>query len=152
MAKALLLIVDADTLAGWRRPTASLAQLHAAVADLRRQEPDATIAVVGDPSLKWALPEAEREQLDEDIRTGAVVFAPAGAREGHVGFIARIAEKAKAQGMDPVAITDRSVPEARLGRVRREGERWVFDLNVAAPTVTATPSAGAAHRRRRGRA
>lgn len=150
MAKELLLIVDADTLAGWRRPTASLAQLHAALADLRRQEPAATIAVVGDPSLKWALAEPERELLDEDVRTGAIVFAPAGAREGHVGFMARIADKARAQGMDPVAITDRSVPGARLGRVRRDADRWVFDLNAAAPTVSAAP-AGNAQRRRRSR-
>jgi hypothetical protein len=146
MGERLLVIVDADTLAGWRRPTASLAQLHHAVRDLRAQEPDATVAVVGDPSLRWALDDTEREQLDEDVRTGAVAFAPAGAIGGHVGFIAKVAEKASAQGWSPVTISDRAIPGATFGRARRDGARWVFDLEgVPAPTITAAPSA---HRRR----
>lgn len=146
MVGKLLVIVDADTLAGWRRPTASLAQLHHAVRDLRAQVPAATIAVVGDPSLRWALDDTEREQLDEDVRTGSVAFAPAGTIGGHVGFIAKVAEKATAQGYTPVTISDRSIPGATLGRARREGTRWVFDLEgVPAPTITAAPSA---HRRR----
>ena len=149
MGDRLLVIVDADTLAGWRQPKASLAQLHAAVADLRRQAPDTPIAVVGDPSLKWALSEPEREVLDDDIRHRRIVFAPAGACDGHVGFIARIADKAKAQGLTPVTITDRAVPGARLVRIRREGVRWVFDLDGAAEaTVVAT---GSPVRRRRSR-
>jgi hypothetical protein len=116
------------------------------VRDLRAQEPAATIAVVGDPSLRWALDDAEREQLDEDVRTGAVAFAPAGTIGGHVGFIAKVAEKATAQGYTPVTISDRAVPGATLGRARRDGARWVFDLEgVPAPTITAAPSA---HRRR----
>ena len=56
-----LVIVDADTLAGWRRPSASLAQLRAALADLRAQAPDVPLAVIADPSLKWALPPDEQE-------------------------------------------------------------------------------------------
>ncbi len=146
MVERLLVIVDADTLAGWRRATASLAQLHHAVRDLRAQVPEATVAVVGDPSLRWALDDAEREQLDEDVRTGVVAFAPAGAIGGHVGFIAKVAEKAVALGFSPVTISDRSIPGATLGRARRDGARWVFDLEgVPAPTITAAPSA---HRRR----
>lgn len=146
MAERMLVIVDADTLAGWRRPTASLAQLHHAVRDLRAQVPEATIAVVGDPSLRWALDDSEREQLDEDVRTGTVAFAPAGTIGGHVGFIAKVAEKAITQGYTPVTISDRAIPGTTLGRARREGDRWVFDLEgVPAPTITATPSS---HRRR----
>lgn len=150
MGDQLLVIVDADTLAGWRQPRASLAQLHAAVADLRAQVPDTPIAVVGDPSLKWALSEPERAQLDDDIRHRRIVFAPAGACDGHVGFIARIAEKARDQGLHPVTITDRAVPGARLVRIRRDGARWVFDLEGAsAPTVVAATT-GVRRRRSRG--
>ena len=63
-------IVDADMLAGWRRPTSSLDQLHDAVGQLRRQEPDVGIAVVGDPALKWALPESEHDRLERVVDLG----------------------------------------------------------------------------------
>lgn len=150
MADRLLVIVDADTLAGWRQPRASLAQLHAAVADLRAQVPDIPIAVVGDPSLKWALSEHERDQLDDDIRNRRIVFAPAGANDGHVGFIARIAEKARDQGLSPVTITDRAVPGARLVRIRRDGTRWVFDLEGASAATVVATTTGVRRRRSRG--
>ena len=140
-------IVDADMLAGWRRPTSSLDQLHEAVAQLRDQEPDVGIAVVGDPALKWALPESEHGRLELDITSREIVFAPAGTVGGHKGFITGCVEAARARGLDPVVLSDQSIPGAALIRVRRPEGRWVFDLDtVVTPTVTAAP---APHRRRR---
>ena len=142
-------VVDADTLAGWRRPTSSLAQLHEAVDHLRAQEPDAVIAVIGDPSLKWALNDIERDEIELDIVTRQLVFAPAGCVGGHKGFIGEVVSRAGKAGYRPVVVTDQAVPNAKLARVRREGPRWVFDLEgVAAPTIVAS-DAGRPHRRRR---
>ncbi len=143
-------IVDADTLAGWRRADSSLAQLHTAVEDLKRQAPNSVVAVIGDPSLKWSLPEAEREQMDDDIVTGRIVLAPAGTTGGHVAFIARAVDKARRRGLDPVVVTDRAVPGAPLARVRRDGARWLFDLDTEL-VVDRNPAQLPVHRRRRRR-
>lgn len=139
MAKKRLVIVNAGTLAGYRRTTASLSQLHDAVRDLHEQEPDAIVTVIGDAALKWDLPEDEHEALEDDIVNGRIVFAPAGAKDGHVAFIARVAQKARSQDLSPIAITDQAIPDCQLGRVRREGSRWVFDLDAFEATVHAAP-------------
>ncbi len=52
MADPDVVIVDADTVAGWRRVTPSFEQLSAAVADLRAQAPGSVVAIVGDPALE----------------------------------------------------------------------------------------------------
>lgn len=127
--KRRVVLVDADTVAGWRRVTPSFAQLSEAVAALRRQVPDAVVAVVGDPALKWALPPDDQSLLDEEVNHQRIVLAPAGAREGHVGFIAEAARRASEQGLDPVVITDRAVPGCAIAKVRRDGLSWSFDLN-----------------------
>ena len=130
-----MVIVDADTVAGWRRPTPSLGQLEKAVEDLRTQEPDALVAVVGDPALKWSLSDTDRDLLDEQIRHHQIVLAPAGAQDGHVGFIARAADRAEELGIDIVAVTDRAVPGCKVARIRREGTTFVFDLDAAISTA-----------------
>ena len=136
MAKQTLVIVDADPAAGWRRETPSLAQLDSALDDLRGQEPDAVVAVVGDPALKWALSQADREDLEERISHGKIVLAPAGSEDGHVGFISKAAARAEEVGLRPVAITDRAVPNCSVARLRRDGTTWVFDLaNTTVPTA-----------------
>ena len=126
-----VVLVDADTVAGWRRVTPSFAQLAEAVAHLREQEPAATVAIVGDPALKWALPAEDQKLLDEEINHQRIVLAPAGTKDGHVGFIAEAARKASSLGLDPVVVTDRAVPGCPIARVRRDGERWSFDLDNA---------------------
>jgi len=131
MSGRRVVIVDADTVAGWRRVTPSLAQLERAVEDLRAQAPEATVAIVGDPALKWALNDMDRELLDEQIRHHQIVLAPAGAKDGHVGFIARAAERAQDLGLDAIAVTDRAVPGCPVARMRRDGDLWVFDLDNA---------------------
>ena len=137
----LMVIVDADTLAGWRRATSSLAQLHDAVDALRTQAPDAVIAVIADASLKWALSESERDEIELDIVTGALLFAPAGCVDGHVGFIGRVVEKATRQGMDVVAITDQAVRPLPTGQ-GAQGPGRALGLR--------SRGCGRAHPRRRG--
>ncbi|MHB1139269.1 MAG: hypothetical protein ACYC2O_09960 [Microthrixaceae bacterium] len=145
-----VVIVDADTVAGWRRVTPSLAQLESALSDLRRTDPNAVVAILGDPALKWALPAAEQERLDDWINHQMVVLAPAGTKEGHVAFIAAAARKAVRLGMRPVAITDRAVPDCPIAPLRRDGDRWAFDLDGAIVMQAPTGRAGAGARRRRG--
>ena len=141
-----LVIVDADLLAGWRRATPSLAQLREAVVALTAQEPDATVAVIADPALKWSLDAADQADIDHDITNRFLLMAPAGSAGGHVGFIARVVEVAAAAGWDPVVVTARSVPGARLGKPSRVGGEWRFDLNGPQPTIVGS---GQAPRRRR---
>lgn len=150
MGAQRVVIVDADTVAGWRRVTPSLAQLESAVEDLRAQEPDSTVAIVGDPALKWALSETDRELLDEQIRHHQIVLAPAGCHDGHVGFMAKAAARAEALGLRPVAVTDRAVPGCPVARMRRDGATWVFDLDNA--IVPSADRAQPVVRRRRRRA
>jgi hypothetical protein len=144
--KGRLVIVDADLLAGWRRAEPSLTQLREAVEALRAQEPDANIAVIADPALKWSLSPAEQADIEHDIVSRFLLLAPAGSRGGHVGFIARVVEVASRDGFDPVVVTARSVPGARLGRPQRIDGTWSFDLEAPQPTIVA---AGTPARRRR---
>ena len=146
-----VVIVDADTVAGWRRVTPSFEQLQAAVAHLRSQAPGSTVAIVGDPALKWALSDADQRLLDEEINHQRIVLAPAGSRGGHVGFIAEAVRLGSTRGVAVVVVTDRAIPGCPIARLRREGVRFVFDLANAAET-TATPTAQVQHRRRRARA
>jgi hypothetical protein len=140
-------IVDADTLAGWRRPSASLAQLRAAISDLVDQEPETPVAVIADPSLKWALSSDEQAEIEDDIVARRLLFSPAGGVGGHLGFLARVVERASSLGFAPIVVTDQVIPGVRVGRVRRDGARWVFDL--AGRDMTVAAPARPTHRRRR---
>jgi hypothetical protein len=150
-AERTTVLLDADTVAGWRRTAPSLAQLHAAVRDLRREHPDVTVAVVADPSLKWALPDEEQAAFEEDIVGRAVVCAPAGTRDGTNAWLAAVAEAATAHADRVVVVTDRALPAQPIARLSRVGERFSFDLAGATPlSPGAVPSSGSS-RRRRGR-
>lgn len=130
MANRTLVLVDAGMAAGYRRAKASLGQLHQAVVHLHAQHPEALVAVLGDPSLKWDLSTAEAALFEGDIVAGSIVCAPAGALDGTAGFLSRAAAKAKAKGYDVVAFTDRALPEVALGRLRVDGGRWLWDLDA----------------------
>lgn len=145
-----MVLVDADTVAGWRRATPSFAQLADAVTDLRRQHPDATVAIVGDPALKWALPAADQQLLDEEINHQRIVLAPAGTKDGHVGFLAEAAKRAAARGLRAYVVTDRAVPGCPIVRLGRGATGWTFDLANA--QVTDADRARPVVRRRRARA
>jgi hypothetical protein len=149
-----LVLVDAGMVAGYRRPKLSLAQLHQAVVHLHRQHPDALVAVLADPSLKWDLDASDQPAFEGDVIAGAVVCAPAGALEGTVGFLTRAAARATHVGFQVVVFTDRALPEVALGRLRNEGGRWLWDLDAThvidaadAPAPVTTPN----RRRRRSR-
>ena len=152
MADRTLVLVDAGMTAGFRLAKPSLHQLHQALVHLHRQHPDADVAVLCDPALKWDVPKTESAAFEGDIVAGALVCAPAGALEGTAGFLARTAHKAKALGYDVVAFTDRAIPEVALGRLRNDMGRWLWDLDATRTLETAdVPDRGSGTRRRRRR-
>lgn len=153
MAPTTLVLVDAGMVAGFRRATLSLSQLHQALVHLYRQHPDVLVAVLADPSLKWDLAGQEQAAFEGDIIAQAIVCAPAGAIDGTLGFLERAAHRAMAAGRDVVAFTDRALPGVALGRLRNEGGRWLWDMDGtrtidAADAAASTSGAG---RRRRSR-
>lgn len=153
MGDPTFVLVDAGMAAGFRLAKPSLGQLHQALVHLYREHPDVHVAVVGDPALKWDLPAAESAKFEGDIIAGAIVCAPAGALEGTAGFVAQVAEKAKERGYQVVAFTDRAIPDVALGRLRNDGGRWLWDLDVTR-TLDAEqvgPPLAAGRRRRRTR-
>ncbi len=150
MPTRTLVLVDAGMVAGFRRPKPSLAQLHQALVHLHRQHPEASTAVLADPSLKWDLTGSEQTVFEGDIIAGAVVCAPAGALDGTVGFLTRAAQRAQKEGYDVVAFTDRAVPDVALGRLRNGEGRWIWDVD-ATHTIDADDVAPPSPRRRRRR-
>jgi hypothetical protein len=151
----MLLLLDADTLAGWRRPAPSLAQLHHAVLHLERARPDDSVAVIADPSLKFALTADEQSRFEADIVGGVLVCTPAGAVDGTHGFIAAVAERAVQQGWDVLAVSDRAVPGVPLARLRcDDAGRWSVEATstIDVERARAAGSAKRPVRRRRPRA
>lgn len=130
MADPMIVLVDAGMAAGFRLSKPSLGQLHQALVHLYRQHPEARVAVLADPALKWDVATAEGPMFEGDIIAGAIVCAPAGALDGTAGFLARAAGKARRQGHEVVAFTDRAIPDVALGRLRNDAGRWVWDLDA----------------------
>jgi hypothetical protein len=156
MAPSTFVLVDAGMVAGYRRSSPSLGQLHQALVHLHRQHPEANVAVVADPSLKWDLSKADQPLFEGDIIAGAVVCAPAGVLDGTVGFYERLVRQAAKDGAQVVAFTDRAVPGVSLGRLRNDGGRWLWDLDDthtidAEGAAKAKSAAGSGGRRRRSR-
>lgn len=142
-----MVLLDADTVAGWRRVKPSLDQLRVATAHLRDQHPDVKVAVVADPSIKWALETSEHGAFEEAIVARAIVCAPAGTVDGTNGWVRAIVGRARELGENVVIVTDRAVggvPVARLGH--SEG-RFRFDLDGA--TEVSLERAAPQWRRRR---
>lgn len=155
MTAPTLVLVDAGMVAGFRRATLSLAQLHQALVHLHLQHPEARVAVVADPSVKWDLDAAEQGAFEGDIIAGAVVCAPAGALAGTAGFLEQAARRAQHLDFDVVAFTARAIPGVPLGRLRNDGGRWQWDLDATTSVdqaqATAAKAAGASSGRRRRR-
>lgn len=155
MTSPTLLLVDAGMVAGYRRSSLSLAQLHQALVHLHRQHPEARVAVVADPAMKWDLGPGEQKSFDADIVAGAVVCAPAGAFDGTAGFIEQAAERARHEGYAVVAFTARAIPDVALGRLRNEEGRWLWDLDetttMGADAAKAASGNGGGGRRRQSR-
>lgn len=152
MADRTLVLVDAGMAAGFRLPKPTLRQLHQALVHLHRQHPDAHVAVLSDPALKWDVATSESAAFEGDIVAGALVCAPAGALDGTAGFLARAAQKATRMGYDVVAFTDRAIPDVALGRLRNDAGRWMWDLDATRTLEVdqvGPPLAGGRRRRRR---
>lgn len=148
-----LLLLDADTLAGWRRPTPSLAQLHHAVLHLERARPDDRVTIIADPAMKFSLAGDEQSRFEADIVGGVLVCTPAGAVDGTNGFLAAVAGRAVERGWEVLAVSDRAVPGVPLARLQRDDAgRWSIEPTG---TVDASRAEAAASqrptRRRRGR-
>jgi hypothetical protein len=107
------------------------------------------LAILADSSLKWALDAKEQEEMEEHVRTGRLVYAPAGCADGYRGFLTQVVAKARQRGLDPIVLTDQAIAGARVGRVRREGERWIFDLEGVEVTAEALQTSGPRRRRPR---
>ena len=141
-----MVLLDADTVAGWRRPKPSLEQLHRAISDMRTQHPDVVVAVLADASIKWALPPEEQPAFETDIVTRAVVCAPAGTKDGTYGWILAVVERARRDSERVLAVTDRALSGVPVVRLTQVDGHFRFDLDGAA-TVDVKP--GNPHRRRR---
>jgi len=141
-----VVLLDADTVAGWRRPKPSLEQLHRAISDLRTQHPDVVVAVLADASIKWALPPEEQPAFETDIVTRAVVCAPAGTKDGTYGWLLAVVERARRDSERVLAVTDRALSGVPVVRLTQVDGHFRFDLDGAA-TVDVKP--GNPHRRRR---
>lgn len=151
MATPTFVLVDAGMVAGFRRSTLSLSQLHQALVHLHRQHPEVRVAVVADPSLKWDLDAAEQAAFEGDITSGTIVCAPAGALEGTSGFLERAARRAAAEGYEVVAFTARAIPGIALGQLRNDGGRWMWALDgtTTLDAQTAKAASSTPQRRRR---
>jgi hypothetical protein len=154
-AVATLLLLDADTLAGWRRAKPSLAQLHHVVLQLERARPDDRVAVVADPSMKFSLTPEEQQRFDADIVGGVLVCTPAGAVEGTHGFLTAVARRAADQGLDVLAVSDKALAEVPLARLQRDDAgRWTVESSGSVDAATAEKASSAkrpVRRRRSGR-
>ena len=145
-----LLLLDADTLAGWRRSKPSLAQLHHAVLQIERSRPDDRVTVIADPSLKFSLDAEEQSRFDADIVGGVLVCTPAGAIDGTRGFLAEVARRAADQGWDVLAVSDRAVAGVPLARVQRDDAgRWTIASTGSIDEARAKEAASKPRRRRR---
>jgi hypothetical protein len=123
-----LVLLDADTVAGWRRVKPSLSQLRRATADLIDQHPEVKVAVVADPSIKWALDDDEQDAFEEAIVDRSVVCAPAGTSDGTDGWVAAIVDRARRNGEEVVIVTDRAVTGVPVARLSHTDGRFGFDL------------------------
>ncbi len=135
-----LVLLDADTVAGWRRTKPSLAQLKRATLDLINQHPGVKVAVVADPSIKWALDDDEQDAFEEAIVERSVVCAPAGTTNGTDGWVAAIVQRARNNGEQVVLVTDRAVAGVPIARLGHGESGFSFDLDGAREVqVTGVP-------------
>ncbi len=141
-----VVLLDADTVAGWRRSSPSLGQLHEAKADLVHEHPEVQVAVVADPAIKWALPDDQQDAFERSIVNRDIVCAPAGTIGGVDAWVGAIATKVRSNGDRVVVVTDRAVGGVPVARLHREGSRFHFDLAGAAEVA---PRATPQWRRRR---
>jgi hypothetical protein len=110
------LIVDGSNIATEGRSTPSLDQLESAVAELRRDLPEAIVIVVVDATFAHRIDESEKARFEEAVLRQEYVSPPAGAIGRGDAFLLRIAER-----VDGTVLSNDSFQEFH-------GEHaWLFD-------------------------
>ena len=87
------IIVDGSNIATEGRSSPSLAQLEEAVAELRRDHPDAEITVIVDATFAHRIDPSELARFEDAELRGEYVHPPAGAIGRGDAFLLRVAEK-----------------------------------------------------------
>lgn len=87
------IVVDGSNIATEGRDTPSLAQLEAALAELKSDLPEAEFTVVVDATFAHRIDPGERARYEELVSSGALVSPPAGAIGRGDAFLLRIAER-----------------------------------------------------------
>lgn len=127
------IVVDGSNVATEGRSAPSLAQLEEAVAELRREYPDAEITVIVDATFSHRIDPSELERFEKAALEGEYVHPPAGAIGRGDAFLLRIAEK-----VDAVVLSNDSFKEFHgehpwlfergrlLGATPVPGVGWIF--------------------------
>jgi len=89
------IVVDGSNIATEGRSTPSLAQLEEAVAELRKELPDAAVTVIVDATFAHRIDPSELPRFEEAAARGEYVQPPAGAIGRGDAFLLRIAEKVR---------------------------------------------------------
>lgn len=127
-------VVDGTAVAPRTGPVPSMTALLAVVADLRRQHPGATTALVVDAAFPHRLAPRERRAFDRALLAGQVVTPPAGCVGKVAAFIDAIVARSNATVVttEPVARHERSLDAVRVGR------HWMFRPVAAAGLAQAS--------------
>ena len=126
-------VVDGSNIATEGRSTPSLAQLEDAVAELRKELPDAVVTVVVDATFAHRVDPSELERFEQAALRGEYVYPPAGAIGRGDAFLLRIAER-----VDGIVLSNDSFQEFHgehewlfergrlLGATPVPGVGWIF--------------------------
>ncbi len=90
------IVVDGSNIATEGRSEPSLAQLEEAVAEVRREHPDAEVTVIVDATFSHRIDPSELERFEKAALEGEYVHPPAGAIGRGDAFLLRVAEKVDA--------------------------------------------------------
>lgn len=129
MSTPRIIIIDADTVAGWRRERPSFSQLMSAVRDIAAQHREDHVTIIGDPALKWALPIEDQPPFDTEINNNRMVVAPAGTRGGHRRFIQAACKRAETLQLRPIVVSDQVIPNCQVAPLRRIGPSFQIDVS-----------------------
>ncbi len=126
-------VVDGSNIATEGRSTPSLVQLEEAVAELRKELPDAVVTVVVDATFAHRVDPSELERFEQAALRGEYVYPPAGAIGRGDAFLLRIAER-----VDGIVLSNDSFQEFHgehewlfergrlLGATPVPGVGWIF--------------------------
>lgn len=90
------IVVDGSNVATEGRSAPSLAQLEEAVAELRKEYPEAEVTVIVDATFAHRIDKSELERFEAAVLEGEYVHPPAGAIGRGDAFLLRIAERVDA--------------------------------------------------------